>query len=180
MSLLFNTLSRFVIAFLPRSKCFLISWLQSPSTVILEPMKIKSVTASTFSPFICHEVMRLDAMILIFHFFMWSFKPAFSLSSFKETLSFLKRLFNSSSRSAIRVVSYAYLKLLLFLPTTLIPASDCISHVGHYVSVKQALWHYTALLYSLLNFEPVFPCPVLTAASWPTYRFLRRQVRWSG
>ena len=66
MSLLFNTLSRFVIAFLPRSKCLLISWLQSPSTVILEPKKIKFVTASTYSPSICHEVMGADAMILIF------------------------------------------------------------------------------------------------------------------
>ena len=66
MSLLFNTLSRFVIAFLLRSKRLLISWLQSPSTVILEPKKIRSVTASTFSPFIYHEVMGLDAMILAF------------------------------------------------------------------------------------------------------------------
>ena len=66
ISLLFNTLSRFVIAFLPRSKRLLISWLQSPSTVILKPKKIKSVTASTFSPSICHEVMGLDAMILVF------------------------------------------------------------------------------------------------------------------
>ena len=66
MSLLFNTLSRFVITFLPRSKYLLISWLQSPSTVILEPKKIKSVTVSTFSPSICHEVMGLDAMILVF------------------------------------------------------------------------------------------------------------------
>ena len=66
MSLLFYTLSRFVMAFLPRSKHLLISWLQSPSAVILEPKKIKSVTASTFSPSICHEVMGLDAMIFIF------------------------------------------------------------------------------------------------------------------
>ena len=57
MSLPFNTLSRFFIAFLPRSKCFLISWLQSPSAVILEPKKIKSVTVSTFSPSICREVI---------------------------------------------------------------------------------------------------------------------------
>ena len=56
MSLLFNTLSRFVIAFLPKSKCLLISWLQSPSAVILEPNKIKSVTVFTFSPSFCHEV----------------------------------------------------------------------------------------------------------------------------
>ena len=60
ISLLFNMLSRFVIAFLPRGKHLLISWLQSPSAVILEPKKIKSVTASTFSPSICHEVLLLD------------------------------------------------------------------------------------------------------------------------
>ena len=66
MSLLFNMLSRLVIAFLPRSKCLLISWLQSPSAVILEPPKIKSDTVSTVSPYICHEVMGLDAMILVF------------------------------------------------------------------------------------------------------------------
>ena len=66
MSLLFNMLSRFVVAFLPRSKHLLISWLQSPSTVILELKKIKSVTASTFSPFIFHEVMGLDVMIFFF------------------------------------------------------------------------------------------------------------------
>ena len=66
MSLLFNMLSRFVIAFLPRSKCLLISWLQSPSSVILEPPKINSDTVSTVSPSIYHEVMGLDAMILVF------------------------------------------------------------------------------------------------------------------
>ena len=80
MSLLFNMLSRFVIAFLPRSKCLFISWLQSPSAVILEPKKIKSVTASTFPPSICHELMGLDVMILVF--WMLSFKPAFPPSSF--------------------------------------------------------------------------------------------------
>ena len=90
MSLFFNMLSRFVIAFHPRNKCLLISWLQSPSAVILEPMKIKSVTVSTFSPSICHEVMGLDAMILVF--WMLSFKPTFSLSSF----TFINRLFSSS------------------------------------------------------------------------------------
>ena len=66
MSLLFNTLSRFVIAFLPRSKHLLISWLQSPSAVILEPKKIKSVAVSIASPSIYHEVMGPDAMILAF------------------------------------------------------------------------------------------------------------------
>ena len=66
MSLLFNTLSELVIAFLPRSKHLIISWLQSPSAVILEPKKIKSVTVSIVSPSICHEMMGLDAMILVF------------------------------------------------------------------------------------------------------------------
>ena len=66
MSLLLNMLSRLVIAFLPRSKRLLISWLQSPSVVILEPKKIKSVTVSTVSPSIYHEVMGPDAMIFVF------------------------------------------------------------------------------------------------------------------
>ena len=63
---LFNMLSRLVIAFLPRSNCLLISWLQSPSAVILEPRKIKSATVSSVSPSICHEVMGPDAVILVF------------------------------------------------------------------------------------------------------------------
>ena len=66
MSLLLNMLFRLVITFLPRSKHLLISWLQSPSAVILEPRKIKSDTVSTVSPFVCHEVMGPDAMILVF------------------------------------------------------------------------------------------------------------------
>ena len=66
MSLLFSMLSSLVIAFLPRSKRLLISWLQSPSAVILEPKKIKFVTVSTFYPTICHEVMGPDAMIFVF------------------------------------------------------------------------------------------------------------------
>ena len=65
MSLLFNMLSTFVIAFLPGSKCLLISWLQSPSVVFLETKKIKSVTVSAVSPSICHEVMILEARILV-------------------------------------------------------------------------------------------------------------------
>ena len=90
-SLLYNMLSELFITFLPRSKHLLISWLKSGSAVILEPPKIKSVTVSTVSPFICHEVMGPDAMILVF--WMLSFKPTYSLSSF----SFIKRLFSSSS-----------------------------------------------------------------------------------
>ena len=110
MSLLFNMLSGLVIAFLPRNKCLLISWLQSPSPVILEPNKRKSVTVSIVSPSICHEGMGPDAMILVF--WMLSFQPTSLLSSF----TFIKRLFSSSSLSAIRVVSSAYLRLLIFIP----------------------------------------------------------------
>ena len=104
MSLLFNMLSRLVITFLPKSERLFISWLHSPSAVILEPLEIKSDTVSTVSPSICHEVMGPDAMIFIF--WMLSFKPTFSLSSF----TFIKRLF-SSSLSAIRVMSSAYLNI---------------------------------------------------------------------
>ena len=115
MSLLFNMLSSSVIVFLPRSKCLLVSWLQSPSSVILEPKKIKSVTISIVSPSVCHEVMGLDAMILVF--WILSFKPAFSCSSF----TLIKRFFSSSSLSAIRMVSSTYLRLLIFLPAILTP-----------------------------------------------------------
>ena len=92
LSLLFNMLSRLVITFLPRSKHLLISWLQSPSAVTLEPPKIKSATVS---PCICHEVMGPDAMILVF--WCWAFKPTFSLFSF----TYIKRLFSSSSLSVL-------------------------------------------------------------------------------
>ena len=116
MSLLFNMLSSLVRAFLSRSKHLLIWWVQSSSAVILEPKKLKSVTLSTISSSICHEVMGQDAMILVF----WTLicKPAFPLSSF----TFIGRFFTSSSLGAIRVVSSAYLRLLIFLLAILTPA----------------------------------------------------------
>ena len=163
MSLPFNMLSRLVITFLPMSKSLLISWLQSPSAVILEPRKIKSATVS---PSICHEVMGPGAMILVF--WMLSFKPTFSLSSF----TVIKRLFSSSSLSAIRVVSSASLRLLIFLPAILIPASASSS--------PAFLMMYSAYKLNKQgdNIQPwrtpfptwnqcVVPCPVLTVASWP-------------
>ena len=119
MSLLFNMLSRLVITFLPRSKRLLVSWLKSPSAVILEPPKIKSLTVSIVSPLIYHEVMGPDAVIFVF--WMLSFKPAFSLSTF------IKRLFSFSLLSAITVMSSAYLRLLIFLPAILIPAWSSFS-----------------------------------------------------
>ena len=135
MSLLFNMLSRLVIAFLPRSKHLLILWLQSPSAVLSEPKKIEYLTASIVSLSIYHEVMGPDAMIFVF--WMLSFKPAFSLSSF----TFIKRLFSSSSLSAIRVVSSTYLRLLIFLPAVLIPARASSS--------RQFTWHALHVSYKL-------------------------------
>ena len=179
MSLLFNILSRLVINFLPGSKSLLISWLQSPSAVILEPSQIKSDIVSTVSPSVCHEVMGPDAMILVF--WKLSFKPTFSLYPF----TFMKRLFSSSSLSAIRVVSSAYLRLLIFLPAILMPA--CTSSSPAFLMMYSAyklnkqgdniqLWRTPFPTWS----QSVVPCPVLTVASWPAYRFLKRHVRWSG
>ena len=92
VSLVFNMLSRFGLAFLPRSKCLLISWLQSPSAVILEPKKMKSVTVSVVSSSVCHKVMGPDAMILVF--LMLGFKPAFhSALSLSSRVSSLPRRF---------------------------------------------------------------------------------------
>ena len=125
MSLLFNMLSKFFIAFLPRRKCLLILGLQLPSAVISEPNKIMSVTVSIVSPPTCHEVMRPDAMILVF--LMLSFKPAFSLSSF----TFIKSFFSPSLLSAIKVVSSAYLRLWIFLLATLTIACDSSSPACH-------------------------------------------------
>ena len=175
----FNMLSRLVTIFLPNSKHLLISWLQSASTVILEPRKIKSATVSTVSPSISHEVMGLDAMIFVFS--MLSFKPTYLLSSF----TFIKRLFSSSSLSAIRVVSSAYLRLLIFLLAILSPVCNSSSPAFHMMHFAYKLnkqgdniqpWHTPFPIWN----QSVVPCPVLTVASWPAYRFLRRQVRWSG
>ena len=131
MSLLFNMLSKSVITFVPRSKCLLISWLQSPSEVILEPKKIKSVTVSIVFLSIYHEVMGPNAMIFLF--WMLSFKPTFSLSSF----TFIKRLF-SSLLSAIGwyhlcIWGYWYFSQQSWFQLVLLPAqrfSWCTLHVS--------------------------------------------------
>ena len=174
MSLLFNMLSRLVVTFLPRRKCLLISWLQSPSAVTLEPQKIFSHCFPIYSPRSdgtrCHGLS----------FWMLNFKPTFSLS-----FTFIKRLFSPSLLSSIRVVSSAYLRLLIFLPAILLPA--CVS------SSPMFLLMYSACELNKQgdNIQPwctpfpiwnqsVVPCPLLTVASWPAYRFLKRQIRWSG
>ena len=164
ISLLFNMLSRFVIAFLPMSKHLLISCLRSPSTVILEPKKIKFHTLSIASPFICRGVMGLNVMIFVFC--MLSFKPAFSLSSF----TFIKRLFSSSSLSAIRVVSSAYLRLLIFVPAILIPACASSSPAFRMMYSAYKLNKQGDNIqpchtpFQIWN-QSVVPCPVLTVAS---------------
>ena len=165
LSLLFNMLSRMVITFLLRSKRLLISWLQSPSAVILDPRKIKSATVSTVSPSICHEVMGLDAMILVF--WMLSSKPTFSLSSF----TFIKRLFSSSSLSAIRVVSSAYLRLLIYIPEILIPAWASSSPAFLMMCSANKLNKQGDSIQPWCTFpiwnQSVFTCPVLTVVAWP-------------
>ena len=128
---------------------------------------------------ICHEVMGLDAMILVF--WMLSCKPTFSLSSF----TYIKRLFSSSLLSAIRVVSSAYLRLLIFLLAILIPAWASSSPEFHMMYSAYKLnkqgdniqpWRTSFPIWK----QSIVSCPVLTVASWPAYRFLRRQVRRSG
>ena len=146
--------------------------------VILEPGKIVWHCFNCF-PSICHEVMGPDTMILVF--WMFSFQPTFSLSFF----TFIKRLFSSSSLSAIRVVSPAYMRLLIFLPAILIPA--CASYSPAFLMMYSAYklnkqgdniqpWRAHFLIWN----QSVGPRAVLTVASWPAYRFLKRWVRWSG
>ena len=121
--------------------------------------------------------MGPDAMFLVF--WMLSFKPTFPLSSF----TFIKKLFSSSSLSAMRVVSSAYLRVLIFLPAILIPS--CASSSPAFLIIYSAYklnkqgdniqpWRTPFPIWN----QSVFPCPVLTVASWPAYRFLKRQVRW--
>ena len=170
MSLLFNMLSRLAIAFLPRKKSLLISWLQSPYPVILEPKKIKFVTVSIVSPSICHEVMGPDAMIFVS--WMLSFKPAFSLSSF----TFIKRLFSSSSLASIRVVSSAYLRLLIFLLAILIPVcassspAICMMYSAYKLTKQGDNMQPWCTPFPIWS-QSVFPCPVLTITSWPETDF---------
>ena len=160
MSLLFNMLPRLVIAFLPSSKCLLLSWLWSPSVVILEPKKVKSLTVYVVSPSICHEVMGPDAMILVF--WMLSFKSAFSFSSF----IFIKRLFSSASLSAtshLHIWGYWYFSLQSWFQLVLHPV--CMMY-SEYQLNKQSnsiqLWCISFPIWNLF----VVPCLVLIVTSW--------------
>ena len=148
MSLLFNTLSRFVITILPRSKRHLILQLQSLDTLILEPKKMKPDTISILSPSIHHGMIRLDVMISVF--WMLSFKPPFSLS-----FTFIKRLFRSSLLSAIKVVSSTYLSFLIFLPAILIPVCyypACFTY-KQYIYNSLLGWKVNSLTFSFSEFS---------------------------
>ena len=120
-----------------------------------------------------------NTMILVF--WMLSSKPVFSLSSF----TFIKRLFSFSSLSATGMVSIAYLRLLIFLPAILIPACASSSLAFHMMYSVYKLnkqvdniqpWYTPFPIWN----QSIVPCSVLVVASWPAYRFVRRQVRWSG
>ena len=175
MSLRFSILSRFVIAFLPRSKHLLILWLQSPSTMILEPKKMVCHCFHCFSIFLpwsdgtwCHDLKFFECWVSsqLFHF---SLSP--SSRGFLVPLHFLP------------LGWYHLHVLLLFLPVILIPACASSSPSMTYSACKLNKqgdsvqpWHTP---FPILN-QSVVPCLVLTVASWPAYKLLRRQVRWSG
>ena len=175
MSLLFNTLYRFVIVILSRSKHLLILWLQSLSALILEPRKW-NLTVSIVSPSICHGMIGPDATILAF--WMLRFKPAF----FTLLFHFTRRLLSSSLLSAIKVVSSADLRWLLFHPAILIPVCDScrlafwMMYSGYKLNKHGDYIQSCHIIFPILN-QSVVPCLVLTVASWLAYRFLRRQVR---
>ena len=174
MSLLFNMLSRLVITFLPRSKGLSVSWLQSPSAVIFGDQKDKVCYCFLIYLPWSDGTRSHDLSFWMINFF-------FSLPSF----TFIRSLFSSSSLSAIKVVSSAHLRLLIFLPAILIPA--CASSSPAFLMMYSAyklnkqgdkiqLWRTAFPIWN----QSVVPCPVLTVASWPAYRFLKRQIRWSG
>ena len=177
MSLLFNTLSSFFIAFPPWSKQLnFVAVVTIHSDFGAQENEICHCLHFFLST--CHEMIGPDAMILVF--WMLSFKPAFSLSSF----TFIKRLYFLFT-FCVRVISSAYLRLLIFLPAILIPACASPSPGFHMMYSAYKLnkqgdniqsWHTS---FPILT-QSVVPCPVLNVASWLAYRFLRRQVRWSG
>ena len=152
-------------------------WYSKELSKVFSNKKIKSVTVSIVSSSIFHEMMGQDAMILVF--WMLNFKPDFLLSSF----TFIKRLFSSSLLSAIKVVSSAYLRLLILLLAILIPACASSSLIFHMMysaykldkqSDNKQPWYTPFPIWN----QFIVPCLVLTVASWPAYRFLSRQVWW--
>ena len=174
MTLPFNMMSRFVITFIPRSKHLLFAWLQSPSVVILEPKKIKSCHCSYFfSPSICYEVMKLEPMILVF--WMLNFKPIFIL--FHPHQEALQSLFTFCPLGGVICI----FEVLIFLLANLILACDSSSPAFHILysayKVNKQSDNIPAQCSPFLILNQSFvSCLVLTVASLPAYKFLRRQV----
>ena len=178
MSQLFNTVSSVVLAFLPRSECLnfmaavtIYSDFEAQENEVCHCSHCFPIYLPWSAGTGCHDLC----------FWMLSFKPAFSFSSF----TFIKSLFSSSLLSAIRMVSSVYLRLLIFLLAVLVPvctSSNLAFHMRYYAQKlnKQGdniqPWRTPFLSWN----QSVVPCPVLTVASCHAYRFLRRQVRWSG
>ena len=172
-------LSRLVIAFLPRSKCLLISCLQSLLAVIWGLKKINSVTVYIVSPSICHEVMVPDAMIFIF--WKLSFKPAFFTLLFhfhQDALQFLLAFCNQAETQKQDGICIS--EVLILLPAILIPAcvssnlAFCMMYCAYRLIKLGDNIHPWTTPFPIWN-QSIVPCPVITVVYWPAYRFLRRQ-----
>ena len=179
MSLLFNTLSRFVIALLPRRKYILISWLQSSSAVILEPKKIKSVTVSTFPLSICHEVMGPDVIILVFK--CWVLSQLLYSLLFPSPSSYLVPLhFMLLESYHLYIWGYWYFsQQSQFQLESNSSMSFCMMYSAYKLNKQGDNIQPWCTSFPILN-QSFVPYLVLTIASWPTSRSLRRLARWSG
>ena len=179
LSLLLNMLSRFIIVFLPRNKHLLISWLQVPFKVIFGPKKKKILTLFPHlfvSPSICHEVTGPDAVILVF--WMLRFKPAISLSPSSRSILVPLRFLP---------IGYCFLisEVMVFFLALLIPAcvsynlTFCVMYFAYKLNKQGDNIQPWRTPFPIWN-QSIVLCLVLTVASWPTYRFLRKQEKWSG
>ena len=175
MSLVFNTLSRFILVFLPRSKCLRILWLQSPFTVILEPKKIKSVTVIIFSPIYlpwCDGTGCHNFSVLNVEFSAILFTLLFHLH--QEILQFFTFCYLGGVVCIYEVVDISRHNLhssLWFIQHSILHDAYKLNKQSDNIQ----LWHTPFPIWN----QSVLPCPVLMAASWPAYYFIRRQVRWS-
>ena len=182
MSLFFNMLSRFVVAFAPRSKHLLISWLQSPSAIILEPKKIKCITVCTVSPFICHEVMGLDSnvqefsCVFVFKCFNWRIIALQNFVVFCHT----------STRISHRYMHVTSFPNLPFIPISIPPfslsQSPCLSSLSHianscWLSILHMVLQISMLLSPyispwMLSFKPAFSLSLSSRGSLVPLCFL--------
>ena len=170
--MLFNMLSRLVITFLPRRKCLVSFDFMAAITICIDFGAPQSKVSHCFDCFLIYLLWSDETGCHDLCFWMLSFKPTF-------------HSFSSSLLSAIRVVLSAYLRLFIFLPAILIPACASSSPAFHMMHYAYKLnmqgnniqpWRTPFPIWN----QSVVPCPVLTVASWPAYRFLKRQDRWSG